>query len=77
MKIEVYTFYYNPMTEESASVAMSYHKTEQGATKAMEEHKEKERLEWEEDFKNDQYLKTKFGRFHDWYVVKETIEILD
>jgi len=43
----VYLFEYNPCTYESAASTLSVHKTEEGAYKALEEHQEKKREEYQ------------------------------
>ena len=72
--IELWAFYYNPMTYESASYVVSYHKTEKGAVLAMNEHK----LEAKKEFKNSVYGKMnpkRFGAFESWYVKQFDLEI--
>ncbi len=46
--LKLYEFLYNGMTEESSYATISLHRTREGAEKALIEHKEKERLEYEE-----------------------------
>jgi len=66
--IKLWAFYYNPMTEESASYIESYHRTEEGAIAAMNKHKAQEKSEWDECYKHEDYIPFEFGRFQDWYV---------
>jgi len=65
--IKLYEFLYNPMTEESGYVTMSIHKTKEGAEKAMKEHKDKEKAEWDKIYENED-IPFKFGRFEDWRI---------
>jgi hypothetical protein len=48
---KVYAFLYNDCIHESSYATMSLHRTPEGAEKAMNEHKEKERLNFENGYK--------------------------
>ena len=87
----LFEFVYCGMTEESSYATISLHRTREGAEKAMNEHKQKERLQHDkfiERYKknlkkqgveeNDMgmYLESfEFGKFKDWGV--QEVEILD
>lgn len=79
MEFKVFTFYYNSCIHESAPSVMSYHKSKEGAEKAMTLHREQERIEYEERFKDRQDFLKDFphGCHESWRVVEETIKILD
>jgi len=88
---KLFEFVYCGMTEESSYATISLHRTREGAEKAMNEHKQKERLQHDkfiERYKNElklqgieekdmgMYLDSfQFGRFKDWHV--QEVEILD
>lgn len=73
-EIKLWAFYYCPMTQESASYIESYHRTEAGARKAMNEHKLAELAEWNECYKGENEP-FPFGKFQDWYVNEFTLKI--
>jgi len=50
-KQKLFGFFYNPCIHESAYGLISIHLTKEGAEKAMSEHKEKARLEFENGYK--------------------------
>jgi hypothetical protein len=88
---KLFEFIYNGMTEESSYATMSVHRTREGAEKAMNNHKEQERIEHEQ--KMESYIKSwkeegfddktiaefseihQFGQFEDWDV--HEIDVLD
>jgi hypothetical protein len=73
---KIYVFYYNPCIHESASAAISFHKTREGAERAMEKYVEEERAEynslWPEHFRIENNLK--FENHRDWFIEEEIIE---
>lgn len=73
----VYQAVYSYFIEESDSSSISVHKTEAGATKAIEEHKERERKKFLRLYPSDKYNehRMKFGEMEYWGVSK--MEILD
>jgi hypothetical protein len=79
--MKVFAFLYNSMTEESSWGVVSLHHSKEGAEKAMQEHKEKERSKWLEhiDWVIKEYgencYKTPFGQFQDWCI--QEMEVLD
>ena len=73
-EIKLWAFYYNPMKEESASYIESYHRTEEGAIKAMEKHKQKEKIEYNKT-RYGKLNPSRFGQFEMWYVGPFTLKI--
>lgn len=72
---KVYLALYNPCTEESGYITLSIHKTLCGATKAVEEHKAKEKEAFEKVVSKSSKFDLKYDDFCDWDVREQ--EILD
>ena len=81
--MKVYAFKYNPFIHESADAVVSLHKTREGAEKAMEDHKNQRKKEWEEhdQWQREEYgdsyetlCTAKFGQSESWAV--EEVEVL-
>lgn len=68
MKNTIYAFNYCPCIHESAWATISLHYSEEGAIKAMNEHKEEKREEFDDMYKEEEELSFEFGTFEDWYV---------
>lgn len=72
----IYEFLYNSSTEESSYATMSLHRTKEGAEKAMEKHKAKERRKWNKMYKNQPELikkMSKFGQYQDWTIGEQKL----
>lgn len=65
--MKLYQALYNPMIHESCAGTISLHETEEGAEKAVEEHKMKTRKDWENRKENCRKRETKemFDMLHD------------
>lgn len=79
--MKIYEALYNPMTEESADCTISIHKTKAGAEKAIEDHKAKEKKEFDDGFYNKMtdeekaMYNFKWDDFKSWRIVET--ELLD
>lgn len=73
----VYAFDYCPCIHESAWATISLHRTENGAIKAMNEHKERKEKEYNLIYTelDDSEIYGTFGEMEDWTIKK--IQILD
>lgn len=72
----IYAFMYNACVHESSAYAMSLHYTKKGAEKAMNNHIEIKKAEFNEIFK--EYLKNencsfKFGEHEAWFIKEYNI----
>jgi len=65
---------YNPMTEESGFETLSVHESFDGATKVIEDHKQKQQDEWRRMYATEDEEPYPFGTFELWSV--EQIEVL-
>lgn len=70
----IYAFLYNSCTHDSSWATMSLHFTEEGAVKAMNEHKQNALHEFNEMYAINNEFGFKFGASEDWFV--KPIEIL-
>lgn len=70
--VDVFLATHNPMVEESANYTISVHTTEEGAKKASDEHKEKARNQYEEDYMDveEEDRISKFGTWESWSTEK-------
>ena len=69
----LYEFLYNPMIYESSSQTVSIHKTEEGARKAMEDHKAQVKAEFDDLYHNpedpaDMIVDMKWDDYQFWYI---------
>lgn len=78
MKEKIYEALYNGSVCESAAHTISIHKTPEGAEKAIEEHKEWTKREWEKLYEDDEDEdREEFPwDFDQWWGIRET-ELLD
>lgn len=72
--MKVYEFCYSDCIYESAAATISLHFSEEGATKAMNEHKQKERIEHDEMYKDEGDHDFAFDSMKSWFV--REVEIL-
>lgn len=70
----VYSFLYNSCIHDSSASTISLHWSEEGAEKAMKDHKEAKRIEFDEFFQGDDEYNFMFGEHEDWSV--EITEVL-
>lgn len=79
-KINLWAFYHNPMIWESVASIISYHKTKEGAEKAMKAHKRREKYEHDKMYKNEDLKELKgsmkYSDFKSWFVQEFELEIL-
>ena len=73
-----WVFYYNDNTYESASVAMSFHKSKEGALKAMRKHEAECKAEFN-DYINalDEEAREYTGKYNnrkEWFIKSEVVE---
>lgn len=68
----IYIAEYNPMIHESGYVTLSLHQTYEGAKKAINQHKEKIKKEWNETYKDDEEPFS-FDQFKDWSITEKTV----
>ncbi len=73
----IYEFLYNSCIHESAAATMSLHRTREGAERALEEHKAKERENHKKmiEFDPINYNDNNFGEHEDWYIGEK--ELMD
>lgn len=73
----IYKAMYNPCIHESAYWVISLHKTKEGAEKAIEEHKNNKREQFEQMVAQDPigWKDIEFGEHKDWMVSED--ELLD
>lgn len=78
-KINCWIFYYNSCIHESAPSVMSYHKTREGAEKAMNIDKELEKKKFDDMYKENKFnfYTPMFGEHEEWFVEEAVIEIKD
>lgn len=71
--MKIFEFRYNSCIHESVMGTISLHKTRKGAEKALQNHKEQEKKEFEELWKGEEasYL---FGDMEHWDVVETEIQ---
>jgi hypothetical protein len=72
--MKVFEALYNPMTEESSYGTISIHLSREGAERAIAEHKEKKKKEWESFYLDKDEEPYSFGTFEDWSV--NEVEVL-
>lgn len=70
----LYAFRYCPCIYESGWTTVSLHYSKEGAEKAMNEHKNKELMQWNEMFEHDNNISFKFGDSEDWDI--QEVEVL-
>lgn len=72
----VYQARYTPSIYESAMTTLSLHRTEQGAEKAVEDHKKQLKQEYEEDYEGIPQKEREFSYDHhkEWDVIKSKIQ---
>jgi len=85
--INLWVFWYNAMIHESSSFPVSYHRTKQGAIKAMKSHKSQACIEhnknnerhkvWCKDNSVKYKPISRFGAFEHWSVEKFNLLIED
>jgi hypothetical protein len=77
-KINLWIFWYCSCIWESTAYPMSYHNSKEGAEKAMNKHKNRERRQWLKYMpKEDRNLTSlKFGMHESWSVDEFELEIL-
>ncbi len=71
----IYKALYNCCVHESSYATISIHKTKEGAEKAIEIHKAKEKEEFDKIYKDNNEFNFKFGEHENWDIAKT--ELLD
>ena len=72
--MKVYQALYNPCIYDSGYITLSIHLSEEGAEKAIEQHKEQQYKEWKEIYPDTKDENFEFGEWERWET--KEIEIL-
>jgi hypothetical protein len=70
----IYTFRYRDCFYEGNWVTVSLHYSKEGAEKALNEHKAKELIRWNETFQDNEEMILKFGVNRGWDI--QEVEVL-